>query len=107
MEQNNQNRLAKESSPYLLQHKNNPVNWWAHSEEAFEEAKKKDKIIFLSIGYSSCHWCHVMARESFEDEETAAYMNEKMINIKMDREERPGLDQIYQGIYQLLHRRGG
>jgi uncharacterized protein YyaL (SSP411 family) len=101
------NRLAKESSPYLQQHKHNPVNWWPYSEEAFQEAKKLNLPIFISIGYSTCHWCHVMARESFEDEETAKFMNENFINIKIDREEYPDVDKAYQEMYQMLNRRGG
>ncbi|MHA2029577.1 MAG: thioredoxin domain-containing protein, partial [Candidatus Kariarchaeaceae archaeon] len=101
------NRLAKESSPYLQQHKDNPVNWWAYSEEAFDEAKKLNRPIFISIGYSTCHWCHVMARESFEDGETAKFMNENFVNIKIDREEYPDVDKAYQEMYQMLNRRGG
>lgn len=101
------NLLANEASPYLKQHANNPVNWYPYSSKAFALAKQQDKLIFLSIGYSSCHWCHVMARESFEDKETATFMNEHFISIKMDREERPGIDKIYQDLYQLLHGRGG
>ena len=85
------NKLAKETSPYLLQHAYNPVEWYPWGEEALERAKKEDKPIFLSVGYSACHWCHVMAHESFEDEETAKMMNEHFINIKVDREERPDL----------------
>src|SRR5262245_38329779 len=90
------NRLAREASPYLLQHAHNPVDWWPWSEEALAEAKAKDKPILLSIGYSACHWCHVMERESFEHEDIARLMNELFVNIKVDREERPDLDQIYQ-----------
>jgi uncharacterized protein YyaL (SSP411 family) len=89
------NHLSNESSPYLLQHANNPVDWHPWGEEALQRAKTEDKPIFLSIGYAACHWCHVMAHESFEDEETAAFMNEHFINIKVDREERPDLDSIY------------
>ncbi len=89
------NHLSNESSPYLLQHANNPVDWYPWGEEALQRAKKEDKPIFLSIGYAACHWCHVMAHESFEDEDTAAFMNEHFINIKVDREERPDLDSIY------------
>ncbi len=102
-----ENRLANASSPYLQQHKHNPVNWYPWDEEALEQARAQDKPILLSIGYSACHWCHVMAHESFEDEETAALMNKYFINIKVDREERPDLDKIYQLAYQLLNRRGG
>jgi uncharacterized protein YyaL (SSP411 family) len=101
------NRLAKETSPYLLQHAYNPVEWYAWGEEALEEAKKEDKPIFLSIGYSACHWCHVMAHESFEDEDTARIMNEHYINIKVDREERPDIDDIYQRVCQLATGTGG
>src|SRR5574342_785367 len=89
------NRLADETSPYLLQHAHNPVEWYPWGEEAFTRAKAENKPIFLSIGYAACHWCHVMAHESFEDETTAAFMNEHFINIKVDREERPDLDAIY------------
>ncbi|MEM2141363.1 thioredoxin domain-containing protein [Nitrososphaera sp.] len=101
------NRLAKETSPYLLQHAYNPVDWYAWGEEALERAKKEDKPIFLSVGYSACHWCHVMAHESFEDEETAKIMNENFINIKVDREERPDIDDIYQRACQLASGQGG
>src|ERR671931_2058196 len=88
------NRLAKETSPYLLQHACNPVDWHPWGEEALQKAKNDDRPIFLSIGYSACHWCHVMAHESFEDDEIARIMNENFINIKVDREERPDLDDI-------------
>jgi uncharacterized protein YyaL (SSP411 family) len=101
------NRLKNESSPYLLQHANNPVDWYAWGEEAFQRAKKEDKPIFLSIGYSACHWCHVMAHESFEDEEIAKIMNENFINIKVDREERPDIDDIYQKVSQIAVGTGG
>lgn len=101
------NRLAKETSPYLLQHAYNPVEWYAWGEEALERAKKEDKPIFLSVGYSACHWCHVMAHESFEDEETARIMNEHFISIKVDREERPDIDDIYQRVCQLATGTGG
>ncbi len=101
------NRLADESSPYLLQHANNPVDWYPWGGEAFEEAFRLEKPILLSIGYSACHWCHVMAHESFENEEIAGIMNAHFINIKVDREERPDLDQIYQNAVQLFIRRGG
>jgi uncharacterized protein YyaL (SSP411 family) len=103
----NQNRLAQETSPYLLQHADNPVNWYAWGEEALKKARDEDKPILLSIGYSACHWCHVMAHESFEDQETASLMNELFINIKVDREERPDLDKIYQRAHQLLAQRAG
>ena len=101
------NRLAREASPYLLQHAHNPVDWWPWSEEALAEAKAKDKPILLSIGYSACHWCHVMERESFENEAIARLMNDLFVNIKVDREERPDLDQIYQLVVQLMGRSGG
>ena len=89
------NRLANETSPYLLQHADNPVDWYAWGPEALDRAKREDKPILLSIGYAACHWCHVMAHESFEDEQTARLMNDNFINIKVDREERPDLDQVY------------
>lgn len=101
------NRLAGESSPYLQQHADNPVDWYPWGDEALQLAREQDRPILLSIGYSACHWCHVMAHESFEDEQTAALMNEYFINIKVDREERPDLDKIYQLAHQLLTRRGG
>ena len=101
------NRLAKETSPYLLQHAYNPVDWYAWGEEALQKAKNEDKPIFLSVGYSACHWCHVMAHESFEDEEIANIMNEHFVNIKVDREERPDLDDIYQRVCQLATSSGG
>jgi uncharacterized protein len=101
------NALANETSPYLLQHATNPVNWYPWGPEALARAKREDKPILLSIGYSACHWCHVMAHESFEDEATAALMNEHFINIKVDREERPDLDKIYQTAQHLLSRRSG
>jgi uncharacterized protein YyaL (SSP411 family) len=101
------NRLAHETSPYLLQHAHNPVDWYPWGKEALEKARRKKKPILLSIGYSACHWCHVMAHESFEDEATAQVMNLYFVNIKVDREERPDLDKIYQHAYQLLNQRGG
>ena len=101
------NLLSKETSPYLLQHKDNPVNWYGWGEDAFVQAEKEDKPILLSIGYASCHWCHVMAHESFEDDETAKIMNDKFINIKLDREERPDIDSIYQTALALLGQQGG
>lgn len=101
------NRLAKEKSPYLLQHAHNPVNWYPWGEEALALAKKENKLIFLSIGYSTCHWCHVMEKESFEDEETAKIMNEKFINIKVDREERPEIDKLYMTFILLINGSGG
>src|SRR5690625_2069086 len=101
------NRLSREKSPYLLQHKDNPVDWYPWSEEAFDAARRQDKPIFLSIGYATCHWCHVMAHESFEDEEVARLMNDAFINIKVDREERPDVDQIYMTVCQMATGRGG
>ena len=101
------NRLIHEASPYLQQHAYNPVDWYPWGEEALQKAKAEDKPIFLSIGYSSCHWCHVMERESFEDIDIAAILNEHFVPIKVDREERPDLDQIYQTICQLVTRGGG
>ena len=89
------NRLAHEASPYLLQHADNPVDWWPWSPEALAEAERSGKPILLSVGYAACHWCHVMAHESFEDEATAEVMNARYVNIKVDREERPDIDQIY------------
>ena len=89
------NRLAAATSPYLLQHKDNPVDWHEWSPEAFEEAKRRDVPVLLSVGYAACHWCHVMAHESFEDAATAAFMNEHFVNIKVDREERPDVDAVY------------
>lgn len=101
------NRLAAESSPYLLQHADNPVDWYPWGQEALVRAEQEDKPILLSIGYAACHWCHVMAHESFEDEETASYMNEHFINIKVDREERPDLDGIYMAAVQAITGQGG
>ena len=96
------NLLKNEKSPYLKQHKNNPVHWIPWNKHALEKAKELKKPIFLSVGYSSCHWCHVMAHESFEDEKTASVMNEKFINIKVDREERPDLDHVFQKSLAIL-----
>ncbi len=101
------NHLAKEKSPYLLQHAGNPVDWFPWCKEAFEKAKEEDKPVFLSIGYSTCHWCHVMAHESFEDESIARMMNEAFISIKVDREERPDIDGIYMTVCQMLTGSGG
>jgi uncharacterized protein YyaL (SSP411 family) len=101
------NRLASEKSPYLLQHQYNPVNWYPWGEEAFIKAREEDKPIFLSIGYSTCHWCHVMEKESFEDDEVAKYMNEYFIAIKVDKEERPDIDSIYMNVCQKLTGSGG
>lgn len=103
----NRNRLGDESSPYLIQHKDNPVDWWAWGPEALAEAKATGKPILLSIGYSACHWCHVMAHESFEDEVTARVMNDHFVNIKVDREERPDIDAIYMGALHRLGQQGG
>ena len=101
------NRLARETSPYLLQHKNNPVAWRPWGPDALEEAKRSNKPILLSVGYAACHWCHVMAHESFEDDATAAVMNELFVNIKVDREERPDIDQIYMAALHHLGEQGG
>ena len=101
------NRLAREKSPYLLQHAHNPVDWFAWNDEAFEKARRENKPIFLSIGYSTCHWCHVMERESFEDEKVGAYLNEHFVSIKVDREERPDVDKIYMTFVQSTTGSGG
>ncbi|HEX3073754.1 MAG TPA: DUF255 domain-containing protein, partial [Ignavibacteriales bacterium] len=101
------NRLAQESSPYLLQHSLNPVDWFPWGEEAFQRARSEDKPVLLSIGYSACHWCHVMEHESFENESIAGLMNENFINIKVDREERPDLDHIYMQAIQAMTNSGG
>lgn len=101
------NALIHETSPYLLQHAHNPVNWVAWSNEAFEEAKRENKLVLISVGYSACHWCHVMEHESFEDEEVAALMNKFFVCIKVDREERPDVDQVYMTAVQLMTQRGG
>jgi len=101
------NNLINETSPYLLQHAHNPVNWYAWNTKTLELAKKENKLLLISIGYSSCHWCHVMEHESFENEEVAAVMNEHFINIKVDREERPDIDQVYMNAVQLMTGRGG
>ena len=102
-----QNRLAQETSPYLLQHQHNPVDWWPWNPAALAEAKRANKPILLSVGYAACHWCHVMAHESFEDDATAAVMNELFVNIKVDREERPDIDQIYMSALHLMGEHGG
>ncbi|MDH4314962.1 MAG: thioredoxin domain-containing protein [Gammaproteobacteria bacterium] len=109
MTKNNEkpNRLEGETSPYLQQHAANPVDWYPWGEEALRKAREEDKPILLSVGYSACHWCHVMAHESFEDDRTASLMNELFVNIKVDREERPDIDKIYQTAHQLLTQRGG
>ncbi|MET7906743.1 thioredoxin domain-containing protein [Streptomyces avermitilis] len=101
------NRLAHETSPYLLQHADNPVDWWPWSAEAFEEARRRGVPVLLSVGYSSCHWCHVMATESFEDEAVAAHMNEHFVNVKVDREERPDVDAVYMEAVQAATGQGG
>ena len=96
------NRLSLETSPYLLQHQHNPVDWFPWSDEAFEKARRENKPIFLSVGYSTCYWCHVMERQSFEVPAVAAVMNELFVNIKVDREERPDVDQLYMMAIQLI-----
>jgi hypothetical protein len=101
------NRLAQETSPYLLQHQDNPVDWYPWGPEALQRAREEDKPVLLSVGYSACHWCHVMERESFEDAETAAYMNEHFVNVKVDREERPDVDAIYMEAVQAISGHGG
>ena len=101
------NKLIDETSPYLLQHAHNPVNWYPWGDEALQKAKQENKPILISIGYAACHWCHVMERESFEDEATAELMNEHFINIKIDREERPDLDHIYMDAVQAMTGSGG
>jgi uncharacterized protein YyaL (SSP411 family) len=99
--------LAGQKSPYLLQHAQNPVDWYPWGEESFEKARREQKPIFLSIGYSTCHWCHVMEHESFEDEEVAAILNKAFVCIKVDREERPDIDQVYMNVCQAATGRGG
>src|SRR5437762_6080051 len=101
------NRLAKETSPYLLMHAHNPTNWYAWGPEAFEKAKKENKLVFLSIGYSSCFWCHVMERESFNNEDVAKILNDHFVCIKVDREERPDIDHIYMTSLTMLRQSGG
>jgi uncharacterized protein len=101
------NRLIDQTSPYLLQHAENPVDWYPWGSEALERAKNEDKPILLSIGYAACHWCHVMEHESFEDPETAAVMNEHFVSVKVDREERPDLDSIYMDAVQAMTGHGG
>jgi uncharacterized protein len=101
------NALTRETSPYLLQHADNPVDWLPWGDAAFERARREDKPIFLSIGYSTCHWCHVMAHESFENEATAALLNEHFISIKVDREERPDVDRVYMAYVQTMTGHGG
>ncbi len=102
-----ENRLAGESSPYLLLHRTNPVDWYPWGEEALEKARREDKPIFLSVGYSTCYWCHVMERESFSSPFIAERMNRDFVNIKLDREERPDLDEIYMAATQILTNQGG
>src|SRR5437867_6427577 len=101
------NRLAREQSPYLLQHAHNPVDWYPWGDEAFEKARREDKPVFLSIGYSTCHWCHVMERESFEDPSVAALLNAHFVAVKVDREERPDVDRLYMTAMQALGMGGG
>ena len=101
------NRLKTESSPYLLQHAGNPVNWYPWCEEAFTRAREEDKPVFLSIGYSTCHWCHVMAHESFESEDIARILNDSFISIKVDKEERPDIDSVYMSVCQSFTGSGG
>ena len=102
-----QNHLKNQTSPYLLQHADNPVDWYPWCNEAFDRAKTEDKPVFLSIGYSTCHWCHVMAHESFEDKEIAEILNRYFISIKVDKEERPDIDSIYMSVCQAFTGSGG
>ncbi|MFL5911620.1 MAG: DUF255 domain-containing protein, partial [Gaiellaceae bacterium] len=101
------NRLEHETSPYLLQHADNPVDWYPWGDEAFARARAEDKAVLLSVGYAACHWCHVMAHESFEDDETARLMNERFVCVKVDREERPDVDAIYMAAVQAMTGSGG
>src|SRR5690349_14176622 len=101
------NRLAGATSPYLLQHRDNPVDWWPWCEEAFEEARRRDVPVIISVGYAACHWCHVMAHESFEDEQVAGLMNDGFVSIKVDREERPDVDAVYMTATQAMTGQGG
>lgn len=101
------NHLENEKSPYLLQHSENPVDWFPWSTTAFEKAKREEKPVFLSIGYSTCHWCHVMANESFEDKEVARLLNHSFVPVKVDREERPDVDAVYMGVCQAMTGGGG
>ena len=101
------NRLAAEQSPYLLQHKDNPVDWYPWGDAAFEKARREDKPVFLSVGYSTCHWCHVMEHESFEDASVAAMLNRDYVSIKVDREERPDVDRVYMTFVQVTTGAGG
>ncbi len=101
------NRLKDSTSPYLLQHAGNPVDWWPWCDEAFEEAARRDVPVMLSVGYAACHWCHVMAHESFEDPQTAALLNEHVVAVKVDREERPDVDTVYMTATQVMTGQGG
>ncbi|MFN8188851.1 MAG: thioredoxin domain-containing protein, partial [Nocardioidaceae bacterium] len=101
------NRLAQATSPYLLQHADNPVDWWEWEPAAFEEARRRNVPVLLSVGYAACHWCHVMAHESFEDPDVAAYLNERFVSIKVDREERPDIDAVYMQATQAMTGQGG
>ena len=101
------NKLINSSSPYLQQHAHNPVDWMAWGDEAFEKAEKEEKLLFISVGYSACHWCHVMEHETFENEEAADYINEHFVSVKVDREERPDVDAVYMNAVQLMTGRGG
>src|SRR6201995_4183373 len=101
------NRLKDATSPYLLQHADNPVDWWPWSDDAFDEAKRRDVPVLLSVGYAACHWCHVMAHESFEDQGIATLMNERLVSIKVDREERPDVDDVYMTATQAMTGPGG
>jgi uncharacterized protein YyaL (SSP411 family) len=101
------NRLARETSPYLLQHAHNPVDWYPWGDEALRRARDEDRPILLSVGYSACHWCHVMERESFENDEIARMMNDGFVNVKVDREERPDVDALYMTAIQQMTGRGG
>ncbi|MGH8776359.1 MAG: thioredoxin domain-containing protein, partial [Jiangellaceae bacterium] len=101
------NRLAASTSPYLLQHADNPVDWWEWGDDAFAEAARRDVPVLLSVGYAACHWCHVMAHESFEDQATAAYLNEHVVAVKVDREERPDVDAVYMEAVQAMTGQGG
>ena len=101
------NRLIDQKSPYLLQHAHNPVDWFPWCQEAFDKAKSEQKLILVSIGYATCHWCHVMERESFEDLETADYLNRNFVAVKVDREERPDIDQVFMDALHALGEQGG
>ncbi|MDG3044717.1 thioredoxin domain-containing protein [Bacillus sp. B6(2022)] len=104
---NKPNRLITEKSPYLLQHAHNPVHWYPWGQEAFDKAKRENKPVLVSIGYATCHWCHVMAHESFEDQQVADILNEHFISIKVDREERPDIDSMYMSVCQMMTGQGG